>query len=66
MFDRTLAENIQYGDNTREVSMDDVVDAARRANIHSFIASLPQVIFHVYVTIWVTFDLLVIMHDEVM
>ena len=51
MFDRTLAENIQYGDNTREVSMDDVVDAARRANIHSFIASLPQVIFHVYVTL---------------
>ena len=43
LFDRTLAENIQYGDNEREVSMDDVVDAARRANIHSFIASLPQV-----------------------
>ena len=45
MFDRTLAENIQYGDNEREVSMDEVVDAARRANIHSFIASLPQVLY---------------------
>ena len=50
MFDRTLAENIQYGDNTREVSMDDVVDAARRANIHSFIASLPQVMFALHVS----------------
>ena len=46
MFDRTLAENIQYGDNEREVSMDEVVDAARRANIHSFIASLPQVLYN--------------------
>ena len=46
MFDRTLAENIQYGDNEREVSMDEVVDAARRANIHSFIASLPQVSYN--------------------
>ena len=43
LFDRTLAENIQYGDNNRNVSMDEVVDAARRANIHSFITSLPQV-----------------------
>lgn len=44
LFDRTIAENIQYGDNTREVSMDEVVEASKKANIHSFISSLPQVI----------------------
>ena len=53
MFDRTLAENIQYGDNEREVSMDEVVDAARRANIHSFIASLPQVLHNSYLAIFI-------------
>ena len=36
------------GDNTREVSMDEVVEAAKKANIHSFVASLPQV-WKVYV-----------------
>ena len=43
LFDRTIAENIMYGDNERSVSMDEVVEAAKMANIHSFIASLPQV-----------------------
>merc|ERR1712029_640543 len=42
LFDRTIAENIMYGDNERSVSMDEVVEAAKMANIHSFIASLPQ------------------------
>lgn len=43
LFDRTIAENIMYGDNERIVSMEQVVEAAKMANIHSFIASLPQV-----------------------
>ena len=43
LFDRTIAENIMYGDNERKVSMDEVVEAAKMANIHTFIASLPQV-----------------------
>ena len=43
LFDRSLADNIRYGDNGRDVSMDEVVEAARKANIHSFIASLPMV-----------------------
>ena len=34
---------VLMGDNTREVSMDEVVEAAKKANIHSFVASLPQV-----------------------
>ena len=42
LFDRSIAENIQYGDNERTVSMEEVVDAARKANIHNFVAALPE------------------------
>ena len=42
LFDRSIAENIQYGDNEREVSMEDVIAAARKANIHEFVAALPE------------------------
>ena len=34
LFNRTLAENIAYGDNSQEVNMEAVVAAARKANIH--------------------------------
>ena len=43
LFDTTIAENIRYGANFREVSDEEVVEAARAANIHTFIESLPQV-----------------------
>jgi ATP-binding cassette subfamily B (MDR/TAP) protein 1 len=43
LFDRTIAENIAYGDNGREVPMEDIVAAAEKANIHNFITSLPLV-----------------------
>lgn len=42
LFDKTIAENIAYGDNTREVDLSEVIEAAKIANIHSFIASLPM------------------------
>jgi ABC-type multidrug transport system fused ATPase/permease subunit len=32
-----------YNIDLRKASMDEVVEAAKRANIHSFIASLPMV-----------------------
>ena len=41
LFDRTITENIMYGDNCREVAMEEVLAAARAANIHNFISSLP-------------------------
>ncbi|XP_047112212.1 ATP-dependent translocase ABCB1-like [Schistocerca piceifrons] len=42
LFDRTIAENIAYGDNSREVTMVEIIEAAKKSNIHNFIASLPQ------------------------
>lgn len=44
LFDRTLAENIAYGDNNRKVSTQEIIAAAKAANIHNFIVSLPKVI----------------------
>jgi ABC-type multidrug transport system fused ATPase/permease subunit len=43
LFAVSLAENIAYGDNTREVSRDQVISAAKSANIHAFISTLPLV-----------------------
>ncbi|XP_049957820.1 ATP-dependent translocase ABCB1-like [Schistocerca serialis cubense] len=42
LFDRTIAENIAYGDNSREVPMAEIIAAAKNSNIHNFVASLPQ------------------------
>lgn len=43
LFDRTIAENIAYGDNSREISRNEVIEAAKQANIHNFVSSLPLV-----------------------
>ena len=43
LFDTSIAENIRYGANFREVSDEEVVEAAKAANILTFIESLPQV-----------------------
>lgn len=43
LFDRTIAENISYGDNFREnIPMTEIIEAAKMANIHDFINRLPQ------------------------
>ncbi|XP_055468642.1 ATP-dependent translocase ABCB1 isoform X1 [Psammomys obesus] len=42
LFDCSIAENIAYGDNSRVVSQDEIVRAAKEANIHQFIDSLPD------------------------
>ncbi|XP_037914753.1 ATP-dependent translocase ABCB1 isoform X2 [Hermetia illucens] len=41
LFDRTIAENIAYGDNSRHVTEEEVIQAAKKANIHNFISTLP-------------------------
>ena len=46
MFDTTIRENIAYGDNSREVPIQEIIEAARSANIHQFVADLPDVRFY--------------------
>lgn len=41
LFDRTIAENIAYGDNSRIIPMQEIVEAAKSANIHEFVTNLP-------------------------
>lgn len=43
LFNRSIYENIAYGANERKVSMDEVIDVSKKANIYNFIASLPLV-----------------------
>ncbi|KAM7420780.1 hypothetical protein PAMA_015143 [Pampus argenteus] len=42
LFDCSLAENIAYGVNNRVVTQEEIQEAAKAANIHSFIENLPQ------------------------
>ncbi|XP_044534852.1 ATP-dependent translocase ABCB1-like [Gracilinanus agilis] len=42
LFDCSIAENIAYGDNNRVVSQEEIENAAKAANIHAFVESLPQ------------------------
>ncbi|XP_040913775.1 bile salt export pump [Toxotes jaculatrix] len=42
LFDCSIAENIQYGDNTRIVSMEEIVEAAKKAYLHDFVMTLPD------------------------
>ncbi|XP_051883493.1 LOW QUALITY PROTEIN: bile salt export pump-like [Pristis pectinata] len=42
LFDCSVAENIKYGDNSRQVSMDEVIVAAKKAQLHDFVMSLPD------------------------
>ena len=42
LFNRSIADNISYGCHGN-VAQEDVEKAAKAANIHSFIISLPQV-----------------------
>ena len=43
LFDGSIADNIRYGDLSREISDKEVEAAARAANIHDFIMSQPKV-----------------------
>lgn len=50
LFDRTIAENIAYGANHRNVTMAEIIEASKAANIHDFITALPQVSYNNLVT----------------
>uniref|UniRef100_UPI00398E631E bile salt export pump-like n=1 Tax=Pristiophorus japonicus TaxID=55135 RepID=UPI00398E631E len=42
LFDCSIAANIKYGDNSRQVSMDEVIAASKKAQLHDFVMSLPN------------------------
>ncbi|KAM9766569.1 bile salt export pump [Menidia menidia] len=42
LFDCSIAENIKYGDNSREISMNEVISAAKKAQLHDFVMALPE------------------------
>lgn len=42
LFDCSIRENIAYGSTTENLSMDTIIAAAKMANIHAFIDSLPE------------------------
>jgi len=43
----SIAENIAYGDNTREnIPIEEIIEASKKANIHDFITKLPLVSYH--------------------
>jgi ABC-type multidrug transport system fused ATPase/permease subunit len=52
LFAISIAENIAYGDNSRQVTMDEIMAAAKAANIHNFISSLPDVSRRLH-TVWI-------------
>ena len=43
LFDMTIGENISFG-AVQEVTSEDIENAARNANAHDFICTLPQVL----------------------
>ena len=43
LFDMSIGDNIRYGANYKELSDEEIIEAAKAANIHDFIQTLPQV-----------------------
>jgi ABC-type multidrug transport system fused ATPase/permease subunit len=43
LFNLSIRDNIAYGDNSRQMTQDEIEAAAQMANIHELIISLPQV-----------------------
>ncbi|XP_073503101.1 bile salt export pump-like [Phyllobates terribilis] len=42
LFEGSIADNIKYGDNSRDVTSEEVIDAAKKAHLHEFVMSLPD------------------------
>ncbi len=45
LFNMLIRENIAHGDNSRsDISMEEIIEEAKNANIHDFIGHLPAVV----------------------
>ncbi|XP_021562013.1 bile salt export pump [Carlito syrichta] len=42
LFACSIMDNIKYGDNTREIPMERIIAAAKQAQLHDFVMSLPE------------------------
>ncbi|KAB5577252.1 hypothetical protein PHYPO_G00207770 [Pangasianodon hypophthalmus] len=42
LFDCTIAENIQYGANSQSITMEEVIEASKKAYLHDFVMNLPN------------------------
>ncbi|XP_073490099.1 bile salt export pump-like isoform X2 [Aquarana catesbeiana] len=42
LFDCSISENIKYGDNSKQLSMDQVIEASKKAQLHDFVMGLPD------------------------
>ncbi|NXJ88201.1 ABCBB protein, partial [Corythaixoides concolor] len=42
LFDCSIADNIKYGSNTKEATMEKVIEVAQKAQLHDFVMSLPD------------------------
>ncbi|KAM8934651.1 bile salt export pump-like [Pelodytes ibericus] len=42
LFDCSIADNIKYGDNSKELTMDQVISASKKAQLHNFVMELPD------------------------
>ncbi|KAF4026409.1 hypothetical protein G4228_018624, partial [Cervus hanglu yarkandensis] len=42
LFACSITDNIKYGDNTKEIPMEKVIEAAKQAQLHDFVMSLPE------------------------
>lgn len=52
LFDMSIKDNIAYGDNNRtDIPMEEIIEAAKNANIHDFIQKLPQVYHRIQVIV---------------
>lgn len=51
LFEMTIKENIAYGDQTREIPMSEIIAAARQANIHEYIVTLPKVTCSIFINL---------------
>lgn len=58
LFDCSIADNIRYGNNTREISMEKVIEAAKKAQLHDFVISLPEVSISIFLTLWQYYSVL--------
>ncbi|XP_077607205.1 bile salt export pump isoform X1 [Crocuta crocuta] len=42
LFACSIMDNIKYGDNTKEIPVEKVIEAAKQAQLHDFVMSLPE------------------------